>query len=505
MGLQALRPGRLRRPPVDADARREAEAHVAALRLRGVQGLVRRGVEAGRVGGVGGVRHARRHREPPHLGERRPRDGVARTLGGGPRVGGVRLRQDPRELLAADAGDQVARSRLPAQPAGDLAQHRVPDVVAVPVVHGLEAVEVEHRERDAALVAARPLELVRQALVEAPLVRQAREGVAGGPALELGEARGVAHRQVHELREADQALLGVPGDRVRAWAERHHGTPDPALEADRRPDRAPDREGLHDPRHLAAQLRVVLDARGPAGAVDRPEQAVHPEGHAAHVAARAQAGPRPRPPRHQLDAVAVEPGDGADLEPEQRRHLLRHQGQDLPRRRGGRHAARDARERDVLVHAAAEPPDRRIVGDETAHEPRRLHGAPLDTRGRGRGHADQHQDAPVPAVAVDRDADVDRGAPDRAHERPLAGHARGEPRCGRQAAGGHVTVRPARRHQCGRTIAGQAEEAGGARSGGRRGSAAAADRVAFGVPAPEGERPLTPPRGARRGPRTARG
>ena len=186
------------------------------------------------------------------------------------------------------------------------------------------------------------------------------------------------------------------------------------------------------------------------------------------------------PPERRPDPARVHPainwtrsrsnrGDGADLEPEQRRHLLRHQGQDLPRRRGGRHAARDARERDVLVHAAAEPPDRRIVGDETAREPRRLHGAPLDTRGRGRGHADQHQDAPVPAVAVDRDADVNRGAPDRAHERPLAGHARGEPRRGRQAAGGHVTVRPARHHQCGRTIAGQAEEACGARSGGRRG------------------------------------
>ena len=144
--LEALRPRRLRRPPVDADARREAEAHVAALRLRGVQGLVRRGVEAGGIGGVRGVRHARRHREPPHLGERRPRDGVARTLGGGPRVGGVRLRQDPRELLAADAGDQVARTRLPAQPAGDLPQHRVTGVVAVNDRHGHDVGDAVLRE-----------------------------------------------------------------------------------------------------------------------------------------------------------------------------------------------------------------------------------------------------------------------------------------------------------------------------------------------------------------------
>ena len=80
----------------------------------------------------------------------RERDPVGEQLG----VVAARLRQDHRELVAADAAGDVGRAHDAAHAVGDLGEHGVAAEVADPVVDPLEVVEVEHDHRDVALVAA---------------------------------------------------------------------------------------------------------------------------------------------------------------------------------------------------------------------------------------------------------------------------------------------------------------------------------------------------------------
>ena len=88
------------------------------------------------------------------------------------------------ELVPAHPGNGVARPHGLLEPVGDLAQHMVAGVVAVPVVDRLEAVEVDVDHRHAALVAAAEADIVDGDL-EAPVVEQAGEriGVGLGPEL----------------------------------------------------------------------------------------------------------------------------------------------------------------------------------------------------------------------------------------------------------------------------------------------------------------------------------
>ena len=91
-----------------------------------------------------------RHRDAPgreRRGERRLQPEGQRR-----RLVGVAVAGEDEELVAAEAADGVAGPHLLDQPARDLPQQRVAELVAEGVVDGLEAVEVEHQEGGALLV-----------------------------------------------------------------------------------------------------------------------------------------------------------------------------------------------------------------------------------------------------------------------------------------------------------------------------------------------------------------
>jgi hypothetical protein len=97
-----------------------------------------------------------------------------------PRRLGVRARRaalgQEGHLVAAQAGQDVARAHDAPQPVGDEAQELVADVVAQRVVDELEAVDVDEEERRPAAIRL----LAGQVVQQDPAVPQAGERVAGG-------------------------------------------------------------------------------------------------------------------------------------------------------------------------------------------------------------------------------------------------------------------------------------------------------------------------------------
>src|SRR5918997_1001910 len=86
-----------------------------------------------------------------------------------------RVREQHRELVAAQPGRQAGRAGVLAQRRGHAAQHGVASLVAEGVVHELEVVDVDdhHGPACAGRIAPAALEL----LLEAPAVDQAGEDV----------------------------------------------------------------------------------------------------------------------------------------------------------------------------------------------------------------------------------------------------------------------------------------------------------------------------------------
>ena len=97
--------------------------------------------------------------------------------------------QQHRELVAAQAEGGVGAADLP-QPAADRGQDAVAGRVAVGVVDGLEAVEVDDDQRQGARVADVPGQLALQRLVERAAVAEAGQRVQAARA--LGQAPGGA-------------------------------------------------------------------------------------------------------------------------------------------------------------------------------------------------------------------------------------------------------------------------------------------------------------------------
>ena len=93
--------------------------------------------------------------------------------------------QDHGELVAADPGGDVGRAQALAERGGDAGEQLVAGGVAVEVVDGLEAVEVDHRERGALAVARAALDLALELLLEAAAVGEARERVVLGLVAQL--------------------------------------------------------------------------------------------------------------------------------------------------------------------------------------------------------------------------------------------------------------------------------------------------------------------------------
>lgn len=96
--------------------------------------------------------------------------------GGGLKVG---LRQDDRELLAAIAAHTVDGACLATQQLAQPLENGISCRVSVRVVDVLEVVDVEQQQRERALEALRPRELVPEQHVEGAVVVESGETVAG--------------------------------------------------------------------------------------------------------------------------------------------------------------------------------------------------------------------------------------------------------------------------------------------------------------------------------------
>ena len=98
------------------------------------------------------------------------------------------------ELVAAEAGDGVARPHERAQALGRLDEQLVADLVAQAVVDDLEAVEVEEQHRAGQLAPFDAGQRPRQAIEEELAVGQSGHRVVGGLVgeLQLGRLRSTA-------------------------------------------------------------------------------------------------------------------------------------------------------------------------------------------------------------------------------------------------------------------------------------------------------------------------
>ena len=197
--------------------------------------------------------------------------GAAHRVGGGEGAGdpvGDRHRlvlvgepvDEDAELVAAEAGDDVPRPQVGAQPRRDLAQQFVARVVADAVVDQLEVVEVEEEDADRRAGGEAAAQRVAQRVDEAEPVGQAGEGVVedavaqrlvGAVALErVGEHVGRGLGEVDVLR-GEAAGLG------RVQVEHAVGA---LLAGDRHGEAAAHAEHPQRRRHrVAALARPVVD------------------------------------------------------------------------------------------------------------------------------------------------------------------------------------------------------------------------------------------------------
>ena len=120
----------------------------------------------------------------------------------------ARVGEQGEELLAPEAAELVLRAQAVAQRAGDLDQGAVAGVVAVLIVDVLEAVEVDHRDRQLAAVAA--------GAADQPL--EPGEDVA---AVEQPGQRVLVEQRLEPAALADELLLQCLGAGGRAHAREH--------------------------------------------------------------------------------------------------------------------------------------------------------------------------------------------------------------------------------------------------------------------------------------------
>ncbi|MNN11455.1 hypothetical protein D3C81_1244130 [compost metagenome] len=89
------------------------------------------------------------------------------------------------EFVAAHAGDGVIGPHHRAQPPGDFHQQAVAHVMAVGIVHALEAVEIDKQHGKARMLAGAGLDGLREAVVQQRAVRQMGELVVQGQEFEF--------------------------------------------------------------------------------------------------------------------------------------------------------------------------------------------------------------------------------------------------------------------------------------------------------------------------------
>ena len=132
-----------------------------------------------------------RSRRPSPAGEERSfSHRLADAAGGGEAAGDVGLGQQDHELLTALAERQVDLADDTDHPPGELDQHVVADAVPVPVIDGLEMVEVKHEHAEGATEPRGPLRLTTHRLAQMPQVAQ--------PSQRIGDRQPLGLLQVAE-------------------------------------------------------------------------------------------------------------------------------------------------------------------------------------------------------------------------------------------------------------------------------------------------------------------
>ncbi len=214
-----------------------AEDAVAALELGAVDGEVGLVDELVRVDAVLRERgDAERHRRADRLArgldlELALGDRAADPLGDLHRLLGRRLRQEDRELLAAEAGRHVVVAQLLAEDLGDPLQDGVAGEVAVAVVDVAQQVEVGHDQRHRALEAAGARDLRGERRREVARVVEAGLRVDARLRLELRDAERAVDDDERRERREDQPRVPVPERGERDAEDRQHEVDRDALGA----------------------------------------------------------------------------------------------------------------------------------------------------------------------------------------------------------------------------------------------------------------------------------
>jgi hypothetical protein len=86
-------------------------------------------------------------------------------------------RKQEHELLAAEPAGAVDLTDFVAQDLGELLQYRVARLVAMRVIHALEAIQITHHAGERLVESLGVLEHLLDSLLEAPPIVESREGI----------------------------------------------------------------------------------------------------------------------------------------------------------------------------------------------------------------------------------------------------------------------------------------------------------------------------------------
>ena len=250
---------------------------VAALELAAVHGEVGLMDELVRVEAV--LREAgdaERHRRADRLGGRLDLELALGNLAPDPlrdlhRLLRRGLRQQDRELLAAEARRHVVVPQLLVEDLGDPLEDRVACEVAVAVVDVAQQVEVGHDQRHRAVEARGARDLGRECRREVAGVVQAGLGVDPRLRLQLRNAQRAVDDDERRERGEDQPGVPVPERRERDAEDREHEV---------------DREllGAEEPRLTEAVPAAELQDDADENVVDRRRRRPRPRGRRSRIA-----------------------------------------------------------------------------------------------------------------------------------------------------------------------------------------------------------------------------
>jgi hypothetical protein len=227
------------------------------------------------------------------------RHGLADPLGNLERLLRRRLREQDRELLAAEAGGHVVVAQLRAEDLGDALQHRVAGEVAVRVVDVAEQVEVGHDQRHRPAEPLCPTELLCKRRREVARVEEARLRIDAGLGLQGGNAQRAVDQEERGENERDHPCVRVPEGGHRDAESGEHDLRRQVLE--REEPGVPGAVTTCEPEHPGEQAVVERDVHERGGGAREREQQLPVLD---DVAVADHAGDPPR--RHDVDRVVAD-------------------------------------------------------------------------------------------------------------------------------------------------------------------------------------------------------